>query len=216
MANALSNLAKLSFNAQSRQQFRQCVISSPRLLTDLSRDFIFEQVFYFGKLPDLRSVSEPVLVKDHDFLRRIAQLSGSTKDIAVAVTQTPKPTPLDSNARLIIAFQNINDEHLIGTSLRTAFALGFRHATFIPRLHQELFSPSGIRSHQGVLWKLPYSEMSLDGVQQFAKKEGLAVLKTEASTGSSNKGAVLLVEEGRSETDIAVEIYKLAKLYGNS
>jgi tRNA G18 (ribose-2'-O)-methylase SpoU len=222
--NAFVALAKLSLSPQFRNQARRCIISSPKLLNDLNKEFSFEQLYYSGKQkPSLLSENEPILVEDSEFLARIAQFSRKVPDIALGVLNQPTQTALQpGKSTFLIAFQHISDELLIGGLLRTAAALGFSHAVFLNSVPDGIFSPQGIRSQQGALWRIPHCELSESRFQDFIKNENIQILKHSSNPQEipprkpklKPNGYALLVngkDPSLLETDLSVRMYNLAK-----
>ena len=171
----LNHLIRLSHEKSYRTTQQTCLVSGKKLLSDISRINVLEDIMSGTVSSDHRSHNTHCNVAVN-LIKRVAKISDSRSDSVVASVAIPTQTHLNSDIKLIAAFQGIRDEGELGTLTRSASALGFEHITFLEKC-ADIFSIKSVRASQTALWTTPYNMCTSTQLLKFAKAQKMKVVQ---------------------------------------
>ncbi len=200
--STISHVAKLALDRSYRQTKLQTVISGRKLIEDMSRHHVFEDVLVLDKIMKkapkdfngsiglklgtseltIRSQNAPIPV-EAPFLSRLTKARDAEGVLGIGTLKYPNVSQLLDSDNFLLAFDSsffadpffTQGQQLmsLGTLLRSALAFGATSVNFVDKV-PDVFSPDVVRSSQAALWTLPYRSLSLNSLVAFAKKNHLA------------------------------------------
>ncbi len=172
----VKHLVRLRKESSYREEHETLVMEGLKPIQEVSSHIInlFYTDAYASLVKDLQGehweVTDPILQK----------ISGMTQpEGVVAEVKRPPFLPLN-NEHYVLALDGINDPGNLGTLLRTALALGWEAAFFLPGCCDP-FNEKALRAARGAQFKLKMSEGTVEELSQWTKEHQVDALAADIS-----------------------------------
>jgi TrmH family RNA methyltransferase len=160
-------LVHLRENKQFRAQQGRVLITGEKLVKELAMHVHVHRIFVLHPLN--QNTTAEVITVTGQVLKKITGLP--TPEGIAAEVSLPLSSALQGRAPILV-LDAIRDPGNLGTLLRTALALNWAGAFFLPSC-VDYFSDKVIRSSRGALFKLPWREGNWEELENLKHQENL-------------------------------------------